>query len=226
MIKFHIPKGLLLAALFYTATITTSWANSKVIAGKASVIDGDTIEIHDIHIRLHGIDAPEDMQTCIKGGKVYRCGQKAAWALDKILKDKTVECHKKDTDRYGRIVAECFTGPINVNASMIQKGWALAYTKYSDQYISQQSIAQKNKAGMWAGSFESPWDYRHGPIEEERQLNDGCLIKGNISSKGRKIYHLPGTPAYRLTRINESKGERWFCNETEALAAGWSPSHR
>lgn len=50
--------------------------------------------------------------------------------------------------------------------------------------------------------------------------SDGCLIKGNISQSGR-IYHLPGSPSYDQTKIDESKGERWFCSETEARAAGW-----
>jgi len=48
-----------------------------------------------------------------------------------------------------------------------------------------------------------------------------CPIKGNISAKGEKIYHMPWSPAYAKTRINVSKGERWFCNEKEAVAAGW-----
>ncbi len=49
----------------------------------------------------------------------------------------------------------------------------------------------------------------------------GCDIKGNINSKGVKIYHLPGTASYAATRINTAQGERWFCSEQEAQAAGW-----
>jgi len=47
-----------------------------------------------------------------------------------------------------------------------------------------------------------------------------CRIKGNISDSGR-IYHVPGGPAYERTKIEEAKGERWFCTEQEAQAAGW-----
>lgn len=49
-----------------------------------------------------------------------------------------------------------------------------------------------------------------------------CRIKGNVGSSGR-IYHVPGSSAYEKTRIDESKGERWFCTEQEARAAGWRP---
>ena len=48
-----------------------------------------------------------------------------------------------------------------------------------------------------------------------------CLIKGNINSKGVKIYHLPGSSAYNSTKIDTDQGERWFCTEAEAIAAGW-----
>jgi|GEM_PF-2327591 len=53
---------------------------------------------------------------------------------------------------------------------------------------------------------------------------EGCLIKGNISSKGEKIYHVPGGRYYEQTVITPEKGERWFCTEDEAQAAGWRRS--
>ena len=50
---------------------------------------------------------------------------------------------------------------------------------------------------------------------------DGCLIKGNINVKGEKIYHLPGDDSYDDTVITAAKGERFFCSEADAIAAGW-----
>ena len=58
------------------------------------------------------------------------------------------------------------------------------------------------------------------------QESGGCLIKGNISSSGERIYHVPGQQNYAATVITESKGERWFCTEAEALAAGWRRAKR
>lgn len=54
-----------------------------------------------------------------------------------------------------------------------------------------------------------------------------CNIKGNISrSSGRRIYHVPGDPDYASTRISPGHGERWFCTEAEARAAGWRRAGR
>ena len=51
----------------------------------------------------------------------------------------------------------------------------------------------------------------------------GCRIKGNVSyNRGMRIYHMPGDRDYSRTRIDSSRGERWFCTEAEARAAGWS----
>jgi hypothetical protein len=76
-----------------------------------------------------------------------------------------------------------------------------------------------------------PWDWRaqdrahqQAPVQTQTQQAESCVIKGNISSKGERIYHVPGGQWYDETKISESKGERWFCSETEARAAGWRPS--
>jgi hypothetical protein len=58
----------------------------------------------------------------------------------------------------------------------------------------------------------------------QSQGSAACQIKGNINSEGERIYHVPGGKWYDKTEINEGKGERWFCTESEAKAAGWRPS--
>jgi len=66
----------------------------------------------------------------------------------------------------------------------------------------------------------APWEWRRG-LNDAVKRDDHCNIKGNINSKGDRIYHSPGSGSYGATKINESKGERWFCSEAEAKAAGW-----
>jgi endonuclease YncB( thermonuclease family) len=140
------------------------------IVGRASVIDGDTIEIRGQRIRRFGIDAPESRQTCTdQKGAAYRCGQKAAQALDYRISDGVVTCEPKDRDRYGRIVAVCRAYGEDLSAWMAGLGWALAYREYSRQYVPAEELARRRKAGMWGGQFVPPWQWR----AERRAKNAG-----------------------------------------------------
>lgn len=213
---------------------------ADTIVGRASVTDGDTLVIRGTRIRLHGIDAPESAQLCQDaGGKDYRCGQRAALALSDKIGQATVSCAPKDQDRYGRLVSVCSAGGVDLNGWMAEQGHALAYRQYSAAYVTQEDAARAAKRGIWAGSFTPPWDWRRGqregrpaPAPSARPPAPGasgapapagaeCQIKGNISRSGEKIYHLPGTRDYERTVISTGAGERMFCTEDEAKAAGW-----
>ena len=207
-------------------------AEQNTISGTASVIDGDTIEIHGTRIRLYGIDAPESAQLCLVDGNPTRCGQSAAFALADKIGARPVVCDAKDRDVYGRTVAICSIGGENLNAWMTAQGWALAYRQYSTAYVSEEEEAQAAKRGMWRGDFIRPWDWRHqhehvkGGAAVNSPGSTACNIKGNISATGQRIYHVPGGAYYDKTVITPSKGEQWFCTEAEARAAGWRRSMR
>jgi endonuclease YncB( thermonuclease family) len=202
--------------------------------GRASVIDGDTIDIHSQRIRLFGIDAPEGRQTCSVDGKAWRCGQQSALALSDLIGTKTVRCETKDQDRYQRLVAICHLGNQSINAWMVRNGWAVDYRQYSKgAYRAEEAQAKRERLGVWRGEFQMPWDYRRANASGKKQARNspkkstaGCRIKGNISSRGERTYHVPGGQFYDRTRIDASKGERWFCTEAEARAAGWGRSKR
>lgn len=61
-------------------------------------------------------------------------------------------------------------------------------------------------------------------VSTSAEESGGCNIKGNVSTRGERIYHVPGQRYYNQTRISASHGERWFCSEKEARAAGWRRS--
>ena len=133
------------------------WAG--MIVGHAAVIDGDTIEIRGQPIRLFGIDAPEEGQTCKDaGGRRYRCGQWAAQVLDYRISGDVVYCDPQDTGRSGHVVAICRAWGEDLSAWMVGLGWALADRNFSTRYVPAENLARARRAGMWAGEFTPPWE--------------------------------------------------------------------
>lgn len=133
------------------------------IAGQATVIDGDTIEIARTRVRLHGIDAPESGQICQDArGRNYRCGQRAAFALADWIGRTTVSCEPRDSDRYGRVVAVCRARGTDINQWMVRQGWAVGYREYSKAYVPHELTAQRARTGIWVGTFVLPSEWRQG----------------------------------------------------------------
>jgi endonuclease YncB( thermonuclease family) len=132
------------------------------ITGKARVVDGDTIWIGETKIRLHGIDAPEMKQTCrTSKGKEQLCGQLAKQALQRLIQGQDITCKGDERDRYGRLIAVCYTGPYDLNAKMVRQGWALAYRRYSMDYVDDENAAKVARKGLWRGEFVPPWEWRN-----------------------------------------------------------------
>jgi endonuclease YncB( thermonuclease family) len=142
--------------------VASPGARSDDLAGRASIIDGDTLEIHGARIRLWGIDAPETDQLCSnQGGEHYRCGQKAANDLDAFIGPRPVSCIEVDRDRYKRAVAVCTVAGTDIAEWLVKNGLALDWPQYSKgSYAAAQSEAKRDNLGMWSGSFNAPWRYR------------------------------------------------------------------
>ncbi len=221
-----------LTAIFAIASL----AYAQAIFGPARVLDGNTLEVAGQRIRLYGIDAPESAQQCRRDdGSTWACGQDATAYLRQLIGAQSVNCNARDRDRDKPIVAVCSAGGVDLNGALVAAGLALAYRDYSVDYVDAEESARDARKGLWTGEFVAPCEWRRGfrlkgesatpsPSQKAAATSAAkptpCLIKGNISKSGR-IYHVPGSRFYSRTKIDESAGERWFCTEDEARAAGW-----
>ena len=190
--------------------------------GMVRVIDADTWDVGGVTVRLFGIDAPELDQPCTLDGRAWECGRWAAQQTRARYDGQRAACRAVTTDRYGRTVARCSVDGQDVGREMVRAGWALAYRQYSMDYDLDEKTAAVQGLGLHRGQLQDPAAFRSQRSQAPAPAATGnCVIKGNISSKGDRIYHVPGQEHYAQTRISPGKGERWFCTEAEARAAGW-----
>ncbi len=132
--------------------------------GQPIVNDGDSLTIGTQRVRLRGIDAPEYAQTCRLETIDYACGKRSREALIETIDARAVSCTGSEHDRYGRLLAVCTAGNVDLNRTQVEVGWALAYGGYERE----EAQAKRARAGIWAGSFERPQDWRrdHGAAAE------------------------------------------------------------
>ncbi|MEO0390648.1 MAG: thermonuclease family protein [Pseudomonadota bacterium] len=196
------------------------------ITGPVRVVDADTLWVGATKVRLFGIDAAELDQTCeTEQGTTFQCGQ---WVHDQTHKrfaHRIARCEALDTDRYGRTVARCWVGDIDIGRALVQDGLAFAFRRYSMDYDLDEKQAAVMDRGLHGFRVQSPSQFRVTRATGRIPIDPACKIKGNISANGR-IFHVPGQEFYERTGINMAKGERWFCSGDDARAAGWRAAKR
>ena len=130
------------------------------LSDSLTIVDGDTIILNGEKIRFSGIDAPELKQTCMNGEEKTFCGETAKILLIKKIGNKTPKCMSEGKDVYKRTLAECFVNGESLSAFLVRSGYAFAYKKYSNKFVKDEKFAKENKLGMWAMTFQYPWDFR------------------------------------------------------------------
>ena len=155
-------SSLIVIIIFFLVFLFVLKLQPDYISGKAKVVDGDTIKINGIKIRLSGIDAPELKQRCTwKNGEYYLCGEFSKSFLDFIeYEGVKIKCEYSNKDKYGRILGTCYKGKRDINSYMVEMGAAVAYKKYSKKYIAEEEFAKENKLGIWSGDFIRPEEWR------------------------------------------------------------------
>lgn len=219
------------------------------IVGIPKIRDGDQFTINGARLRLAGVDAPALDQLCLdKRGERWTCGVAARDELIRHVGENSWTCTPVRADRFGRTVVKCAVEGEDIQQWLVKNGWALAYTQYSKAYETDEKEARAAKAGIWAGAFIAPWDWRvrnkktailgavkppdkagqillasaSGPVAPSPQ----CTIKGNVNRAGVCIYHRPTSRWYAKIQMRVVKGTRWFCSVEEAEAAGCRETRR
>lgn len=200
---------------------------SDKIKGRGIAISGDTLRVGGTTIRLDGIDAPVPGQRCLRGrSRRWNCGASATAALARLVRRAKVSCELTGSDDNVRELGDCSVGDKDIAAELVRGGHVFATAGFFAPYTSLEDQARQEKLGIWRGHAVRPSDYRAQKWEEaKRAAPNGCPIKGNVS-RGRRVYVLPWARGYERVRITRGRGERWFCSETEARAAGWKPAGR
>ena len=130
--------------------------------GRGSVVDGDTLDLHGLRVRLASVDGRNRRQSCWRDGREWPCGRRSALALADLIGARQVSCRWREHDRYLRAVARCEVAGTDLGGWMVERGWALAYRRYGLRYVAQEQRARAARRGLWAGWFVPPWALRHG----------------------------------------------------------------
>ena len=234
--KLNRVADLVLATLWLL--MFAAGAHAEIWSARVTNIsDGDTITVigpagKQERIRFYGIDAPESKQPFDRASTDH---------VKKVIGDAGFQAQitELDRDRYGRIVGMVTVNGLNLNRDLVRVGLAWVYPQYCKrpecrEWKDLEEQARVGKMGLWREpGAVPPWEWRRGQRSEGAtdssavslpSRSGDCLIKGNINRKGDKIYHVPGGRYYEQTKIDEGRGQRWFCSEEEAKAAGWRRS--
>jgi endonuclease YncB( thermonuclease family) len=235
------------AILVFWTFLLACAARAGTVSGVPVITDADTVVISGTKIRLLDMDAPESDQYCLdQKAEPWNCGLAARDALKKQAGEKLWECQTTRVDRDKRMLSSCAVEGQNISQWMIREGWAMSpvHKDYSHQFDAEEKIARESRAGIWAGAFIAPWDWRrrncktevHGalavPIDAQKKLcgspavplDPSCTIKATLRG-GKCIFHLEGGYYYGALKMSGGN-KRWFCSKLEAEAAGCRPSKR
>lgn len=181
---------------------------SGTITGSAvRVIDGDTFDLESgVRIRLAGVEAPEYPKGCLSLAAKER--------LQELVLGKEAQIESVGKDNFGRTLGFVKIGGLLIDKALVEEGLARAENgadpRYGAELLAAEDSAKKAKRGIWSSLCAAGED---------------CLIKGSYRrDKDTKIYHLPECYNYSKIIINEKEGDRWFCSEKEAVAAGFRKS--
>ncbi|MFV0294519.1 MAG: thermonuclease family protein [Hyphomicrobiaceae bacterium] len=201
----------------------TPFSSTETIEGGAHAIAGGIIRVDNSIVRLDGIEAPEPGQRCRRtNGRSCRCGRDARNATARLVRGHKVTCKVGSADAHGIRTGTCTERSRDIGEALVKNGNAFSEKGFMARYADAESAARKARSGIWrATEPERPSAWRNRLWETaSKSAPDGCPIKGSIR-RGHRVYLLPWSSRYDREKVSKRRGERWFCSEADAIAAGW-----
>ena len=169
--------------------LTPVFASAQDISGSARAMDGDSLDMAGIVVRLHGVDAPELKQTCSRGERSWACGKEASAKLAQLVNGAELQCEQRDVDDYDRIVARCAARQVDLGQAMVEAGLAVALPQFSDRYLGAEARAKTLKLGIWASDFQQPADYRAANPRAHRPKQASVMRQPMASPAPSGVYY-------------------------------------
>ena len=169
--------------------LTPLSASAQDISGSGRAMDGDSLDMAGIVVRLHGVDAPELNQTCAREGQSWACGKEASAKLAQLVNGAELRCEQRDVDDYDRIVASCTARQIDLGQAMVEAGLAVALPQFSDRYLGAEARAKTLKLGIWASDFQQPADYRAANPRAHRPKQASVMRQPMASPAPSGVYY-------------------------------------
>ena len=189
----------------------------QIYTGSARAVDGDTLEMTNVIVRLFGIDAPEARQSCLRDNADWQCGLEAHKALASLIDGQIIRCQQHGSDPYERIVATCLVGETDPAERLIRGGLAVALPDFTERYVASEQRARAARIGIWAGNFDLPSEWRTAHPDMTSKPSTASRERANPAAAGNP------SPARELRTIRSNV---YFRRCSEAWAAGAAPLRR
>lgn len=205
----HLAAWILVFASALALSVEAARAD---VTGRATALDGDTLELSGTRVTLYGVDAPEHDQTCqTRQGRPYDCGTVATRSLAVLVSGRTVVCESRGRDATGETLGVCRLGRVDVAEQMAVQGWALADPTTGAAYLAVEAAARANGDGMWKGQFLAPWEWRAqlGRTTTGRPATapgGGACISGIVDLTGAECPRLLGRGEARFALLGDLAG--------------------
>lgn len=202
---------------------------STELSGRAIAIAGNLMRLDGALVRIANVEAPESRQPCYRAdGRRWNCAAAAKSGLAHVVRGRRITCTPSGSgqDASGYVSAQCTVGEVDLAAELVRNGYVFAVSSFLSSLSSEEEAARSAKKGIWQGEIQRPQEWRDQQWQDaKRGAPDGCPIKGFVRASS-KLYTLPWSADYERAKVRTNRGERWFCSEDEAKAAGFQLSSR